>query len=158
MDLTFRTDQGRFNYRVAAVIEWEQRVLVMTDAGLPYFYLPGGRVALNETSEAALRRELREELQAEIASAKLGWVNENFFIEAASQERFHELCLYYLVELQGPPSLWEQLEFQRNENGKWHTFKWVQKHEFESLRVLPAFLAQELANRSTEIKHRVVSE
>lgn len=154
-DLSFLTDQGRFNYRVAAVIQQGESVLVMTDAGLPYYYLPGGRVRLHETSEAALRRELREELKTEITSAKLLWFNENFFVEAVSQEHFHEICLYYLVELPGDSPLFEQSEFQCNENGTRHIFTWVLKSELESAQVLPAFLAQELALQQESIKHLV---
>jgi 8-oxo-dGTP pyrophosphatase MutT (NUDIX family) len=143
-DLTFVTDQGRFNYRVAAVILMGERVLVMSEPGLPYYYLPGGRVGLHEPSEVALRRELREELNEEIAFAQLLWINEQFFVEEVSQEKFHELCLYYRVELQPESSLFAQSEFEICENGKWHSFKWVAPDELEITNVYPKFLAKEL--------------
>ena len=44
MDVTFQTDVGRVNYRVAGVLIHENRLLVMTDERSPYYYLPGGRV------------------------------------------------------------------------------------------------------------------
>ncbi|MBT9547824.1 MAG: NUDIX domain-containing protein [Candidatus Sericytochromatia bacterium] len=143
-DLTFVTDQGRFNYRVAAVILQGESVLVMSEPGLPYYYLPGGRVGLHEPSEVALRRELKEELQAEIAFAQLLWINEQFFVEDVSQEKFHELCLYYRVELHSESSLFAQSEFEICENGKWHSFKWVAPDELEKSNVYPKFLAKEL--------------
>jgi 8-oxo-dGTP pyrophosphatase MutT (NUDIX family) len=143
-DLTFVTDQGRFNYRVAAVILRGEHVLVMSEPGLPYYYLPGGRVGLHESSEVALRRELKEELQAEIAFAQLLWINEQFFVEEVSQEKFHELCLYYRVELQPESSLFAQSEFKICENGKWHNFKWAAPDELENSNVYPKFLAKEL--------------
>ncbi len=61
-DITFRMANGKFNLRVAGVFIKDSRVLVMSDNDLPYFYLPGGRVKLHETSEAAIRREISEEL------------------------------------------------------------------------------------------------
>ncbi len=51
MDITFNTEQGRFNYRVCAIIINEGKLLAMHNETTPYFYLPGGRVKFNETVE-----------------------------------------------------------------------------------------------------------
>ncbi len=47
MDLTFKTKEGRFNYRVAGVMIHENKLLIMKDYRAPYYYLPGGRVNLH---------------------------------------------------------------------------------------------------------------
>ncbi|MBR4443003.1 MAG: NUDIX domain-containing protein, partial [Clostridia bacterium] len=65
MDISFKTPEGRFNLRACAVIIEKGRLLAMRDGHSPYFYLPGGRVRMNEAADAALRRELREELGVE---------------------------------------------------------------------------------------------
>lgn len=62
MDLTFPTDTGKINYRVAALMLRENRVLAMKDDRSPYFDLPGGRVHMGEAAEDAILRELSEEL------------------------------------------------------------------------------------------------
>ena len=62
MDITFHTGEGRFNYRVCAIFLHQNKVLAMRDERSPYYYLPGGRVALGETAQDALQRELQEEL------------------------------------------------------------------------------------------------
>ena len=62
MDCTFHTEQGRFNYRVCGIMLSGGKLLAMRDENPPYYYLPGGRVTLHETAEAAILRELREEL------------------------------------------------------------------------------------------------
>lgn len=62
MDITFHTSEGRFNYRVCAIFLHQNKVLAMRDERSPYYYLPGGRVALGETAQDALQRELQEEL------------------------------------------------------------------------------------------------
>lgn len=48
MDLSFKTDEGRFNYRVAGLIINEGKILIMKDERSPYYYVPGGRVGLHE--------------------------------------------------------------------------------------------------------------
>ena len=49
MDITFRTPEGRFNYRVCAVILWEGKLLAMRDECAPYFYLPAAGAAGADT-------------------------------------------------------------------------------------------------------------
>ncbi|MFQ7078095.1 MAG: hypothetical protein ACLRSW_09285 [Christensenellaceae bacterium] len=58
MDISFHTEEGRFNYRVCAVIVKGGRLLIMKDDALPYYYLPGGRVKLRKPVEEALVREM----------------------------------------------------------------------------------------------------
>lgn len=62
MDLSFRCDDQKFNYRACAMIISENRILAMHDERSPYFYLPGGRVTMGETAEQAVIREVREEI------------------------------------------------------------------------------------------------
>ena len=53
MDISFKTEEGRFNYRVCGIIIHDNKILAMHDEKSPYYYLPGGRVQLNETVEEA---------------------------------------------------------------------------------------------------------
>ncbi len=59
MDITFETAEGRFNYRVAAILLDGERILAMHDERSPYWYLPGGRVRMGERAEDAVLREVR---------------------------------------------------------------------------------------------------
>ncbi len=54
MDLTFRTEEGQFNYSVCAVIVHKYKLLVLKNERSSYYYLPGGRVKLHETAEEAI--------------------------------------------------------------------------------------------------------
>ena len=83
MDLTFKTENGRFNYRVCAVIVNENRLLAMRDENSPYYYLPGGRVALHETAEHAVLREIKEELEIDAKIIRPLWFNQGFFTEVS---------------------------------------------------------------------------
>ena len=44
MDLTFHTPQGRFNFRVGAIIIRDEKVLLVKNPEVPYLYTVGGRV------------------------------------------------------------------------------------------------------------------
>lgn len=46
MDISFKTGNEKFNYRVCAIIVHDEKILAMHDERSPYFYLPGGRVKL----------------------------------------------------------------------------------------------------------------
>ena len=63
IDLSFVSGKEKFNYRVCAVILSEGKLLAMRDERSPCYYLPGGRVQMGETAEAAVGREVREELE-----------------------------------------------------------------------------------------------
>ena len=62
LDISFGTEEMKFNYRACAIIIRGDRVLAMRDERCPYFYLPGGRVKIGETAAEALKRAVREEL------------------------------------------------------------------------------------------------
>ena len=51
----------------------------MHDERSPYYYLPGGRVQINETAEDAMIREIREELEIDINIIRPLWFNQGFF-------------------------------------------------------------------------------
>ena len=101
MDLTFKTPSGIFNYRVCAIILHDDALLATKNDRTPYFFLPGGRVQLHEDAESAIRRELLEELNLCPTALRPLWLNQGFFTEDVTQEKFHELCLYYLVDISG---------------------------------------------------------
>lgn len=78
MDITFKTEEGRFNYRVCAIIVNDNKLLAMQDERSPYYYLPGGRVNLHEAAEDALLREIREELEVDAKIIRPLWFNQSF--------------------------------------------------------------------------------
>lgn len=144
MDISFQTEQGRFNYRVCAVLVHDGRLLVMQDDRSPYYYLPGGRVQLHETAEAAVLRELQEELGVTACIQRPLWVNQGFFEEDVTGERFHELCIYFLIDPSGTDLLSRGEVFQTSEAGRIHTFRWLSFEQVRQAYLYPLFIKQEI--------------
>ncbi|QEY22151.1 NUDIX domain-containing protein [Psychrobacillus sp. AK 1817] len=155
MDLSFKTDEGRFNYRVAGLLLNESKILIMKDENSPYYYFPGGRVSMHEKSEDAILREIREELSVDAAIERLLWINENFFEEEVLKEKFHEICFIYLLSLKDDKLLTKGNEFEENEEGKIHTYYWKTFDELKELNVYPLFLKNRCSELPEHLTHFV---
>ena len=141
MDITFKTAEGAFNYRAAAIIVHDGKLLVLQDEVIPHDYLPGGRVHLGEPAEAALARELREELDISLPPHRLAFMAESFFTLMGT--RYHEMCLYYLTE--APPELLRHGDrFTRVEGCEVHHFHWVKFEELRGMSFFPIFLKERI--------------
>jgi len=144
MDITFQTNSGLFNYRVCAMILNDNRILAMQDDRSPYYYLPGGRVALGETAEDAVIREVREELGITARIQRPLWLNQAFFTEDVSSQRYHELCIYFLMDISGTYLLSRGQSFSCREGSRTHRYEWLPFEELEQLYFYPQFLKKDI--------------
>ncbi len=146
MDITFRTEQGRFNYRVCAIIIHENKLLAMHDENSPYYYLPGGRVALHETAEKAVLREVKEELDIDARIIRPLWVNQGFFIEDVTGEQFHELCIYFLLDASETNLFERGNKFRGAERHHIHNFEWLPFEQLKNEYLYPVFIKEQIYN------------
>lgn len=101
MDISFKSENEKFNYRVCAMIISDNTILAMHDERSPYYYLPGGRVKMGETAEHAVIREVQEELGVTTRIVRPLWMNQAFFTEDVDNLKYHELCIYFLMDITG---------------------------------------------------------
>ena len=154
MDITFKTEVGRFNYRVAGILIHDNKLLIMKDDNSPYYYIPGGRVRMHETSESAIIREIKEEVEIETKINRLLWVVENLFVEEQSGDRFHEIGLYYLLDIKDESIFKKGNEFITNENGQHNLmFTWVELEKIKYLYLYPMFLKERIMNLPDYVEH-----
>lgn len=146
MDITFKTEEGIFNYRVCAIIVNDGKILAMKDECSPYYYLPGGRVHMNETAENAVIRELKEELDIDAEIIRPLWLSQSYFDEDVTKQKFHELCLYFLVDISKTGLLQKGDEFILTERHHIHNFKWIKFACLENEYIYPLFIKKNIFN------------
>lgn len=142
MDLSFQSDDGKFKYRVCAVMISNGRILAMQDEHAPYYYLPGGRVKMGETAEHAVVREVQEELGITTQIVRPLWLNQAFFTEAVDHLRYHELCLYFLMDFSETNLLSYGNPFTLQEGQISHQFEWLAFDRLKALSFHPSFLKE----------------
>lgn len=158
MDISFGIENQKFNYRVCAIIIENGRILAMKDEGSPYYYLPGGRVKIGETAEEALLRECEEELLIKPEIIRPLWFNQAFFTEDVSKMRFHELCVYFLVDVSKTDIFSRGDKFVLTENGQKHRFEWLSFEKLKDEYFYPEFLKKDIFNLPENFEIRTETE
>lgn len=104
-----------FHYLVRGIIVNEGRVLLVRKRGSRTTFLPGGHIEIGERAEAALVREIEEELGKKGVVRRFVGAVEHTWIENGQEN--HEINLVFDVEVAGldsgsaPESLESHLEF-----------------------------------------------
>lgn len=118
----------------------------MKDERSPYFYLPGGRVQMGETAEHAILRELDEELQIKPEIVRPLWFVQNFFTEDVDKLNYHEICIYFLVDISKTDLLNKGEQFTLYEESHINVFEWLSFDDLQTSYFYPVFLKKEIHN------------
>ena len=95
MDINFKEEGYTFNFRVAALIRNENKILVEQNKQVDYYGLPGGRCKLGEDSISAIIREMLEETGEEMEYVRSVGILENFFISRYTHSPYHEILMIH---------------------------------------------------------------
>ena len=99
---------------------------------------------LHEAAEDAIVREVREELNVEPQIIRPLWLNQGFFTEDVTGARFHELCLYYLVDISETDLLTRGDMFTMLENGHPHYYEWIPLSRLKEEYLYPLFIKEKI--------------
>lgn len=159
MDLSIALDNNsKLNYRICAILIHNHKILLQGDDTCDFWVLPGGRCKFGETSDQAIKRELKEELG--IAFENLSFIHslENLFV--FNDITYHEISFFYKEILIDIPVVIKQndifkLPVTDNPQIK---FKWVKIDEIGNENIYPIFL-RDKENILTSIqRHFVINE
>lgn len=132
MDVRISRAGQNFKFRVGGIIKRGDKYLVVRINKNSFYCLIGGHVQVNEDTETAVVREIKEELCVDVKVKALACIFENFFI-VKSGRHYHELCFAYDVEL---PNDIEIKDYVRDEidNGEkvQLEFKWLTLDEMRN--------------------------
>lgn len=146
MDISFKSGDEKFNYRVCAMMISDGKILAMHDERSPYYYLPGGRVEIGETAENAVIREVQEEVGVTPKIVRPLWLNQAFFTEDVDNPHYHELCIYFLMDIADTDLLARGEKFTSNEGSRTHTFEWLKFDRLKDEYFYPLFLKKDIFN------------
>lgn len=151
-----RDGETVFLCRVAGIAVHEDRVLLHRSEHDDFWALPGGRLEVGETAADALRREMMEEVDADVKVGRLLWVVENFFNhypldqppDTSLANAHHEIGLYLSMEL--PAHLLNATSFLGGEltgtsNEFTLEFRWFDRDEIAEIDFRPASLHELLS-------------
>jgi len=159
-DLFFKTDDFVFSYRLAGILVHNQKVLLHRTYNEIGYAFPGGHAAYPETNEQTLMREFKEEISANVRIKDLKWVGEIFF--PFQGKPCHQICLFYLVELEDESQIPLEGSFLGNESfgdkAFVFEFSWIPLNKLDTIILYPPIAKQLLHNLEGGVEHFIYRE
>ena len=163
--ITFTIGEARFVHRVAGVCIHAGHVLLQRAEDGSFWFLPGGRIEIMESSEEAITREMREELilERDAQVKRLLWVVENLFIDDADGRFNHELGLYYLIAFADGAEIYDTRKTHAaiEDTGVFadepltFALRWFPLEALDDIPLYPTFLRAALRNLPASVQHIV---
>ena len=158
MDIKIVGNQFKFKYRVSGIFIRDNKLLV-NKYDKDSYCLPGGYVEIGETSEEAMLRELKEELNLNFEIVNFAGITENFFKNLKGQKT-HGLDFYYYVKLKDDRD-YQLIDYNRIENDKGtivkHKFSWIDVNKLNDIKLLPLEVREKIKKAELNF-HIVISQ
>ena len=156
VDVKFKEKEYSFHYRVVGVIVKDDKYLVQNIGGKDYYVLPGGHVRIGESSDDALIREVREELEIDILKNdfRLFCYHENIYEKDNRVE--HWIEQYYIVNAKLEKDSW--LFVENDVDGvKTLNYSFVTKEELKKIELKPLKIKELIMSEKFEGISHIVS-
>lgn len=154
MDFRSKKQGQVFGVRATALIMKKQQLFLSYREENQAYYTIGGAIQVGESTEAAVVREVKEELGIEVAVRQLAFIVENEFtvVDKGETINFHNIEFHYIVEPM------EETPSQMIEDDCSAPCYWIGVDSLVNLDVRPTFLKTALPNWSGAIEHIRIKE
>ena len=147
-DFRTKVENTVFGVRATALIVQNGKLLVTKDKDK--YYTIGGAIQVNERTEDAVVREVREELGVKAQAGQLAFVVENRFEQAGIH--YHNIEFHYLVDLL------EDAPLIMQEDEKSQPCEWIDLDQLQNIQLVPAFLKTDLPDWDGQLQHIYLKE
>ena len=147
-DFRTKLNQTVFGVRATALIVKDNRLLVVEDED--GFYTIGGAIQVDEATEDAVVREVKEELGVASRAVQLAFIVENRFEQAGIH--YHNIEFHYLVDLL------EEAPLVMQEDTKSLPCQWLALVGLSTVDLKPAFLKTALPDWNGQLQHIQLEE
>lgn len=156
MDARIKTEEGRLKLRVSGIIIHDNKILIEVYSDGVYF-LPGGTINMNETSEDAIIRELKEEIDKDFIIDSLVSICEEFYFNHLN-EKTHGINFYYEMKFKNIDDI-NSIDMDRLEDDhgymNQHHYKWIDIKDLDSINLVPVEIKKEISTGSYQ-KHKII--
>ena len=155
--ITMRRQHVKFTYRIGGIVLHQGRVLFQNatlDPRGPFWFLPGGRAEIGESSEETLAREMMEELHLPVTVERPLFLVENFFTER--EIAHHELGLYFLMHFPDDAYIYHTpgpFIYHDDQDDSPMIFDWVPLTSLKEEIIYPPFFAHALQSLPDHLTH-----
>lgn len=148
-DFRHRTGAQVFGVRATALIVQDDKIYLNCNEQGRYYTI-GGAIQVGETTEEAVKREVKEEIGLDIEIGRLAFVVENSFCQDGVN--FHNIEFHYVVKPLSEPNS------EMVEDGDKRPCEWLDLERLSDINLVPAFLKTDLTSLSSPVKHIVNME
>jgi ADP-ribose pyrophosphatase YjhB (NUDIX family) len=137
----------------SAFIIKENNLLFAKNINSPYYYLVGGGIEENETSEEAVIREIFEETGLILEINKLVIIQERFC--EIDKNKFHEICFFYSIKNNDEINI---ADGTFTDQGTAETLHWIPINKLSDFNSVPKFLKTKTFDNMDVLEHIIVKE
>ena len=153
MRILVERKDGLFIYKTIALIIKNNKLLVAKSTDSPCFYLVGGGIDMNETSEEAIIREVYEETGYKLGIDRLVFTVERIF--KVDNQRYHELSFIYLMNNNPDMNIADGTFTDQPPN---ETLHWIPLNMLDKTNIVPPFLKTKSLENIVGIEHIITRE
>lgn len=152
MDITIDVENYKLNVRAAGIIIHNNKLLVHRNINKDHHALIGGRIAIGENSEEALKREIQEELGKEIEITGNAATIENFF--EMDSKKYHEIMFVHQAEFVNEEDKKIENTIENIEGKDYLKYEWVDLDELDEYPLKPQAIKEILKSKKFPI-HKI---